>query len=117
MWFGVWTVIGAAFALALIGAMTIGIFVLPVAVLATVFTSRHRGSFVGLPGLVSGAALPLLYVAYLNRQGPGTVCTAIPGGTSCTDEWSPWPWLLVGVALLAVGAIVSRRRRNTAPRQ
>jgi hypothetical protein len=116
MWFGVWSVIGAAYALAAIGAMTIGVFVLPLAVLATVFTGRQRRAAVGLPGLVSGAAFPLLYVAYLNREGPGMVCTATRGGQSCTDEWSPWPWLAIAAALLVAGAIVFVRRRSTVPR-
>jgi hypothetical protein len=109
MWFGVWSVIGAAYALAMIGAMTIGVF-------ATVFTGRRRRAAVGLPGLVSGAAFPLLYVAYLNREEPGTVCTATRGGQSCTDEWSPWPWLAIAVALLVAGAIVFVRRRSPVPR-
>ena len=32
----------------------------------------------GMLGLLSGAALPVLYVAWLNRDGPGTVCSVIP---------------------------------------
>jgi len=112
LWFGVWSAIGAAYALALLGAMTIGVFVLPFAVVATLFVRWHRRAHVGLPGLISGAALPLLYVAYLNRSGPGTVCSAIPGGQSCTDEWSPWPWLSLGLALLVAGVIVFARRRR-----
>jgi membrane protein implicated in regulation of membrane protease activity len=108
-------VIGALYALALLGAMTIGIFVLPVAVVATVLIGRRRRARVGRPGLVSGTALPLMYVAYLNRDGPGTVCSAIAGGQSCVDEWSPWPWLAVGLALLVAGAIVFARGRKSLP--
>jgi hypothetical protein len=48
--------------------------------------------------------IPALYVAYLNRSGPGTICTSITGGQSCTDESSPWPWLAVGVGSLLGGA-------------
>ena len=104
------------YSLAVVGAMTIGIFVLPVAVVATVFAGRHRRTLVGLPGLIAGAAFPLMYVAYLNRNGPGTVCTATRTGQTCTDEWSPWPWLAIAVALLLAGAIWFVRRRNTMPR-
>jgi hypothetical protein len=112
LWFGAWSGIGALYALALLGAMTIGILVLPVAVVATVSIGRRRRARVGIPGLVSGTALPLMYVAYLNRDGPGTVCSAIPRGQSCVDEWSPWPWLAVGLALLVAGAIMFTRRRK-----
>jgi MYXO-CTERM domain-containing protein len=115
LWFGVWFAVGAAYALALLGAMTIGVFVLPFAVVATLSIRRHRQARVGLPGLVSGLALPLWYVAYLNRDGPGTVCSAIAGGQSCTDEWSPWPWLALGLGLLLAGVIVFARRRRPLP--
>ncbi len=114
-WFAAWSLIGALYALALLGAMTIGILILPVAVAATVFLGRHRPARAGLWGLVSGAGLPLMYVAYLNRDGPGTVCSAIPGGESCTDEWSPWPWLAIGLALLLAGVILFARRRRPLP--
>jgi hypothetical protein len=82
MWFGVWSVIGAAYALAVIGAMTFGVFVLPVALLATLATVFHGTTATrsrGTAGLVSGAAFPLLYVAYLNREGPGTCAPRIEG--------------------------------------
>ena len=114
-WFGAWGAIGAAYALAVLGAMTIGIFVLPFAVGATVFIRRRRQARVGLPGLFQDSALPLLYVAYLNRGGPGTVCSAIPGGQSCIDEWSPWPWLVVGLALVLAGVVGFVRRRRPLP--
>jgi hypothetical protein len=110
LWFAVWSVIGAAYALAVVGALTIGLFVLPVPVIATIVVSRHEAARVGLPGLVAGAALPLLYIAYLNRAGPGTVCTHSGGGEQCTDEFSPWPWIAIAVALVAGGALAFSRR-------
>jgi hypothetical protein len=66
-----------------------------------------------VPGLISGLGVPLLYVAYVNRAGPGSICTAVAGGQECNDEWSPWPWLAVGVILLVLGvaAFVGRQRR------
>lgn len=44
--------------------------------------------------------------------GPGNVCTA----NSCVDEWSPWPWLAVGLVLVVLGfalfvRIIHRRIR------
>jgi len=112
-WFTAWLLVGAGYALSLIGVASIGLFVLPLPVLATVLLARRQPATRGLPGLISGLGVPLLYVAYLNRAGPGTICTAITGGQECHDEWSPWPWLAVGVILLALGvaAFVGRQRR------
>jgi hypothetical protein len=113
LWFTAWLLVGASFAVSLIGIMSIGLFVLPIPVVATLLLARRRQTTTGLPGLISGLAVPLLYVAYLNRAGPGTICAAVAGGQECTDEWSPWPWLAAGVILLVVGiaAFVGRRRR------
>jgi len=103
-WFVAGLVAGAALAVGLLGALSIGIFVLPLAVALTVLVAiRHPE---GLTGAISGLGLPLLYVAYLNRDGPGTVCVTSGGGTSCTDEWAPLPWVLAGLVLVAVGVVV-----------
>jgi hypothetical protein len=113
VWFAAWFLVGAGFALALLGAMTIGIFVLPVVLGVTALVATRRGSTVGVGGLVAGPALLLFFVAYLNRDGPGTICRSIESGTECVEEWSPWPWLAVGVLMLAVGlGVFVTMRRN-----
>jgi hypothetical protein len=58
---------------------------------------------------LSGAGVLPLVVAWLNRDGPGDVCTEW-SGTQCaasTEEWSPWPWLAVGVVLVAAGVVLT----------
>ena len=67
---------GAGYALGILGALSIGPYVLVITVAATIVLATRTGSKVGLPGLVSGLGLPLFYVAFLNRSGPGTVCTS-----------------------------------------
>jgi hypothetical protein len=114
-WFVAWFGVGGAYTLAILGAMTIGIFVLPIAVVATVVLSTRERARIAASGLVSGAGLPLLYVAYLNRSGPGTVCTRSATESSCTDEWSPWPWLVVGLALVVAGVVIFVRRQRAQP--
>lgn len=104
-WFIAWAAVGAGYALGILAALSIGVLVLAVAVVATVVLARRPQARVGLTGLVSGLGLPLLYVAFLNRAGPGIVCTTTSTKSSCTDEWSPWPWLLIGVALVVVGCV------------
>ncbi len=102
-WFGAWALVGGGAAFALLGALTIGVFILPVVLFAAFLLSRVREARLALLGLVSGLGLPLFYVAWLNRAGPGTVCHAIHGGTQCDQESSPWPWLVVGIILVIAG--------------
>jgi hypothetical protein len=41
------------------------------------------------------------------------VCSHVAdGGESCTDEWSPWPFLVLAVILLLVGVLVFVRQRG-----
>ena len=116
-WFAAWFLVGAGFVLALLGAMTIGIFVLPVVTVVGVLLATRRRSHVGWPGVISGLSLPLFFVAYLNRDGPGTIChTFTNGGSECTEEWSPLPWVAVGLVLLVAGVVVfiaTSRSRDT----
>jgi len=119
VWFITWMLAGAGYALGVLSAPSIGLFVLLITVVATIMLSTRPGNRVGLPGLVSGLSLPLFYVAYLNRSGPGTICTTTATSQTCSDEWSPWPWLVIGIALFLGGcvwfAMASRRRRVVDP--
>jgi hypothetical protein len=91
------------------------LFVLPLPVIATILLARRQSALGGLPGLVSGIGVPLAYVAYSNRSGPGTICTTTAGGgQACIDEGSPWPWLAVAAVLVVIGvvAFVAWQRRT-----
>jgi hypothetical protein len=114
-WFLAWFVLGAGYALSLLGALTIGVFILPFVLGATVVVVRRPGSRAGGAGLISGLGLPLLYVAYLNRDGPGTICTRSARGQSCTEELSPWPWLALAAALIVIGLLAFRIARRRGP--
>jgi hypothetical protein len=95
---------GVGYGLGFLTGFTIGLFVAVIAVLATIALVTRPRARVGVPGLLVGLSLPLFYVAYLNRSGPGIVCQTI-GTTdrSCVDQWSPWPWFAVAVVLLVGG--------------
>jgi hypothetical protein len=118
-WFVAWFALGVMWVLTALGAFTIGIFVLPIAVGGTILLATRHQAGNGIAGLISGLGVPLLYVAFLNRHGPGTICTTSrDGGSSCVDESNPWPWLAIGVALVVVGGFVfvaSGHQRRSQP--
>jgi ABC-type Fe3+-siderophore transport system permease subunit len=95
--------VGAGVAFGLLGALTIGVFVLPVAGLAAIGLTRIPAAASGVSGVVAGAGVGPLFVAYLNRDGPGDVCTVTARSSACVGEWSPWPWMAVGLVLVGVG--------------
>jgi hypothetical protein len=111
-WFAGWLAVGAGFAFGLLGALSIGVLVLPVAALAAAGLARRGDPGRGLPGLVAGLGIAPLFVAYLNRDGPGTICTTTAQSVACEDQWSPWPWFAAGVVLLCAGIawfVIGRR--------
>lgn len=116
-WLALWAAVGAAYAAGLAGALSVGIVLVPVAIVATVVLVGRRAALVGAPGAGVGVAAVLFYLAYVNRAGPGLVCTRIAAGAGmrCVDETSPWPWLAAGVvvvaAAVAVFGVLVRRRR------
>jgi hypothetical protein len=114
--FVAWAIVGACACLALLTALTIGPVLLVAVVMALVVLIRRPGGVgEGVNGLVSGAGVLLLTIAYLNRHGPGEYCETSATETHCTSEWSPWPWLVVGVLLGAAGVLLFRRAVRAAP--
>lgn len=108
-----WVVIGASGCLGVLSLLTIGAFVLLLTLVLTGLLLWRVDFGWAMAGMISGAAAPLLYVAWLNRGGPGDVCTSYAdGGQSCTDAWSPWPFLVVAILLLVAGAAVFVRQRD-----
>ncbi len=117
MWFIAWMLVGAGYAFGVLSALSIGAYVLLITVVATIVLVTRAGNRVGLPGLVSGLSLPLFFVAYVNRSGPGTICTTTATSQTCSDELSPWPWLLIGIVLFVSGCVwfaMANRRRGVA---
>jgi hypothetical protein len=102
-WFIGWLVVGAGAALGTISILSIGVFVLAITVVIALLFATRRSSVDGLPGLISGFSLPLFYVAYLNRGGPGQVCNVHKGVHECSERWDPRPFVVVGAIFLFGG--------------
>ena len=114
-----WTAIGACASVAILTPFTIGLpSGLVAAVGAYVLLINPRGCTPSAFGALCGAGVVPLYVAWLNRDGPGTICTTNATTTSsyCVQEWNPWFWFSVGFLLIASGVagfiFLSKRRRH-----
>lgn len=115
-----WPVAGAALAISVLGAMTIGLYVLPLAIAALFALLRWGGNRRNSIGLISGVGLPFLFIAFRYRHGPpGMVCRPSgDGGQQCAQVFSPWPLLIIGAILVLLGTLLFMRLRsdsNSAP--
>lgn len=99
-----WLVVGALLGLGAVSILTIGILLLLAGLAMTLgglLWARTRTTAASLA--VTGAGLAPIWVGWLNRAGPGTLCETSAATTSCAELFSPWPWVLVGLALVATG--------------
>jgi hypothetical protein len=111
--FAWWTVVGALLGLGFASILTIGLVLLLVgcvlAVAGILLRSLRNHSAAAVPGGLSVAAL---YLAWLNRGGPGRVCETTNTDTSCIEAWSPWPFLVVALLLIAATVFLIRLARR-----
>ena len=107
-WFWVWVLVGCASTLGLLVAGMLAIA--PVAIGTCVMASRptiRRSAF----GIVTGIGVLLLYVAWVQRAGPGTTCWRSGSASGCDQHLNPLPWLFIGLALFVGGIVAHARRR------
>lgn len=104
-WFATWLLVGGTWSFTILAIASVGLLVLPIALAVTGVVARCSHGL-GAVGILSGLGLPLFYVAYLNRAGPGNVCTSYAVGQSCSQEWNPWPWLGAAIVFITVGVTV-----------
>jgi hypothetical protein len=106
-WFWAWALLGSALTL---GILSLGpILAAPLLVIGWLMASRpaiRRSAF----GLLSGAGALLLYVAWVQRAGPGTTCWQTQTASGCDQHLNPLPWLVAGVVLF-VGGVAAHARR------
>jgi hypothetical protein len=93
-----------------LGAVSLGVLLLgPVAVAWALMASRPTIRRSAL-GLLSGAGALLLYIAWVQRAGPGTTCWHTATASGCDEHLNPLPWLLAGVAMFGGGIVAHARR-------
>lgn len=108
-----WVVVGAVLGFGAAAMLTIGILVLPVGVaLAAIGVRQPALRTRAVAGVIAGFGLVALYLAWLNRGGPGTVCHTTATSSECGDQWSPWPFVAVGVLLVVTSVAVLRLLRD-----
>jgi hypothetical protein len=111
-----WAAVGIVVCVGVLTPFTIGVPVAAAGALAAgALLLRPSGRNYSAVGLSLGAGVLALYIGYLNRGGPGEVCTGTVQARQCTDEWSPWPWLVVGMLFITAGTatFVWLRRHTT----
>jgi hypothetical protein len=108
-WFWAWALVGVAAAL---GVVSLGLLaVLPAFLVAALLASRpaaRRSAF----GVVTGIGLLFVYVAWVQRAGPGTTCWHTATASGCDEHLNPLPWLAAGLVLVAAGIAGHARRQN-----
>lgn len=112
-----WILVAIAGLASFAGILTIGIFTMPMvyggAILLLVRPDRTRGVAI----MLGAMAAPPVFVAWLNRGGPGLVCHSDPPyGIACGTQLNPWPWLGGAAASLAIATVLflhARRRDAT----
>jgi hypothetical protein len=108
-WFWAWVAVGA---LGAIGLVSLGPVALAPALTAGVLMARMPAAREAVSGLLTGAGFPLLLVAYVQRDGPGTTCFQTATSAGCDQHLNPLPWLVLGLVFVAAGFAAQMMRHN-----
>jgi hypothetical protein len=98
--FFAWALFGliAGFGLLILGTLA-AVVILVAVVLAATRPTLRRSWF----GALTGVGAVSLTVAFAQRQGPGTICWHAATAAGCDQYLNPWPWFIVGAALVGAG--------------
>ena len=110
-WFLAWVGVGVGFAL---GVSVLGVIALPLALVVTVLLVVFRHADRSALGVLVGVGLLSLYVAYVQRRGPGTVYWHTSTASGADQYLDPRPWLVAGLVLVVAGVALflwTARRR------
>ena len=110
-----WVVSGAVFTFGLGAAFTPWLLLTLPALGLALLVGRRQGFDRRAWAALAGAGWLPLWLASLNRGGPGDVCTGSVDEMSCSTMGSPWPWLGTGLAVVVLGTALVARRRTPTP--
>src|SRR4051812_25366265 len=65
------------------------------------FPAIRRSAF----GFLSGVGVLFLYVAWVQRAGPGTTCWHTATASGCSHHLNPLAWLLLGIGMVITGIV------------
>jgi hypothetical protein len=104
-----WVLIGALWAFCFSSAQSFGLFVMPLALIGTVWLCLGYTRPEGWPGLFGGLGLIAAYLAFLHRHGPGRYCSVPSDPSTCSDLLNPWIYVTAAGVLLLACALVTWR--------
>jgi len=108
--FALWAVAGGLLFLSLLTGLSIGLFILPLAVVAIVVAALRARGWREAVGGVAGIGAVCLVIAFQSRDynpcPESGVLTVPPGDTSIEcGGVDATPWLIVGIALVSVSVL------------
>jgi hypothetical protein len=101
--FAAWVAVGCAVAFAVVSFIVAAVAVVALVTIALLIWRRH--DLRPTAGLICGAGVLLLVVAYLQRKGPGTVTWHTATASGSDTYLDPRPWLAAGLVLVAAGIV------------
>ena len=107
-WFWAWSAVGAALCFSFLTGFSIGLFVLPFALLLLWLVLHSSPRWAESIGLFEGVGFTLLLVAYLNwdyRPCGRSPVILQPGESYSCGGFDPHPWLFTGLAVAALAAL------------
>jgi hypothetical protein len=110
VWFGAWAMTGTALTFSFLAGFSIGLFLLPLALVLLAFVVRASPQLPEAVGFVAGIGVTLLAVAFINRDyepcPANGVLRLAPGQQSVScGGFDPHPWLYAGLAVTAIGTL------------
>jgi hypothetical protein len=105
--FWLWSIVGVGLGFCL---SSLGVFLVLPLLVAIVFMVRQQRLRSSWPGALVGIGAVLLFVAYLQRQGPGVTCWQTATASGCDEHLDPLPWLVGGIVFVTAGFVAQAVR-------
>ena len=106
--------VGGALAFSVVDGLAFGLFVFPFAAAAVVLLIVRHHLDRSAWGLLCGFGLLSLYVAWVQRHGPGTVTWHTATASGGATYMDPRPWFVAGLLLIAIGIVAFLWHRRAA---